>query len=122
MNQVPTNVDAWVEAWTTVYIPYISAGLVCGLVQMPRLVFIIADVSLAITVKSFKKVSVSSPSDGRAAKGVRLAGIGSSGRLVRTMNKKRQTRAHFLRCKKPVKIANKGKIILMLYEYIPRSC
>src|SRR5258708_27853457 len=96
MNQVPTNVDAWVEAWTTVYIPYISAGLVCGLVQMPRLVFIIADVSLAITVKSFKKVSVSSPSDGRAAKGVRLAGKWSLGRVGGKINKKRDNDDHFL--------------------------
>src|SRR5258708_9046399 len=96
MNQVPTNVDAWVEAWTTVYIPYISAGLVCGLVQMPRLVFIIADVSLAITVKSFKKVSVSSPSDGRAAKGVRLAGIRSWGRLGEEMDKIGEDSGQFL--------------------------
>src|SRR5258708_25761117 len=115
MNQVPTNVDAWVEAWTTVYIPYISAGLVCGLVQMPRLVFIIADVSLAITVKSFKKVSVSSPSDGRAAKGVRLAGIGSWGRRGRTVNKKRTTSAPFLGFKNRMKFSNNAKIILLLF-------
>src|SRR5258708_17870249 len=119
MNQVPTNVDAWVEAWTTVYIPYISAGLVCGLVQMPRLVFISADVSLAITVKSSKKVSVTSPSDGRAAKGVRLAGIGSWDRLVRTMNKRGQTSAHFIGCKSRMKFANKGNIIILLYESMP---